>query len=758
MASSSIFISAADARQNPMRETTIHAEARGIEAAILDAVKNGLFQATVSDGTPLTSNGAINVPVSNIDAITDQLYIPSHPFSNGDLVTVNSMGTLPPPLDSTKFYAVIYIDTNNIKLAASAADVNNRRPISIDFTAGVTTITLDPEMDSSGYLSAPNITIDPPANGTTATAYAILSNAGIIDDISLINSGSGFNDVPTVDIASQGNGAVVAVVGFNVVDVSIAEGGSNYRVGDVLEIIGGVGIPTVLTVTAIDNGFNGRVRGVSLSRSGNYEVLPPLNSADTIVYPTGGIGCQLNIIMGIAGIALMSGGADYVSPPIVTISGGNGDGATAEAVVETGRVVRIDLINSGSGYTAQPTVTVDSGSGATASAVLTPTRINSIQIINSNIGYVAPPPVSIEAVGSGAEAQVSSMLIKTATISNAGGGYTVGDVLLISGGSGDEDASIQVTKVGNLGEITAYSLVTTGSYSFLPALRANPVVGGTGQSASFNLVAGIKSITMIHSGSGYTTPPALIITPTDGNGSGAKAYTTLNSTSVNDAILTDSGSGYTAVPTVEVTSGSGAQATATTDGTGRITSISLTNAGKNYTCIPNVKVDGTDNIAIATLVSTGMDRIMINSRGANFVSKPNLFLSGGAAQEGDFVSPNTSVRLSYSIDSIVVTNPGSGYESAPYVTIPMHNGTWGTDAYAMSTLGIGNSTLIVSLYPDGIDYWKVWKNLTPSNTLYTRPYAERMDTVIAYFTNLGYTINRQTNPATGKTIQWQVMW
>jgi hypothetical protein len=250
----------------------------------------------------------------------------------------------------------------------------------------------------------------------------------------------------------------------------------------------------------------------------------------------------------------------------------------------------------------------------------------------------------------------------------------------------------------------------------------------------------------------------VIITPSDGNGFGAKAYTTLNSTSVDVVVLTDSGSGYTAVPTVEVTSGSGAQAVAIIDNAGSITLISLTNAGKNYTCIPNVKVDGTDGIARATLAPTGIDRIVIDNRGSNFVSKPNVFLSDGPAQDGAFVSPNISVRLSYGIDRIVVTNPGSGYESAPYVTIPMHNGTWGTDAYAMSTLGIGDSTLIVSLYSDGIDYWKVWKNLTPSNILYTRPYAERMDTVIAYFTNLGYTINRQTNPATGKTIQWQVMW
>jgi hypothetical protein len=66
--------------------------------------------------------------------------------------------------------------------------------------------------------------------------------------------------------------------------------------------------------------------------------------------------------------------------------------------------------------------------------------------------------------------------------------------------------------------------------------------------------------------------------------------------------------------------------------------------------------------------------------------------------------------------------------------------------------------MTISLYPASKDYYAAWKGTTISNDLLTRPYVDRMDTVIAYFTDLGYVINRQTNPATGNTIQWSVKW
>jgi len=54
-------------------------------------------------------------------------------------------------------------------------------------------------------------------------------------------------------------------------------------------------------------------------------------------------------------------------------SGGGGSGATAVATVSGGRITYIYLTNEGSGYTSAPTVTISggNGSGAEATAILT---------------------------------------------------------------------------------------------------------------------------------------------------------------------------------------------------------------------------------------------------------------------------------------------------------------------------------------------------------------------------------------------------
>ncbi|WP_198529850.1 putative Ig domain-containing protein [Geminisphaera colitermitum] len=54
----------------------------------------------------------------------------------------------------------------------------------------------------------------------------------------------------------------------------------------------------------------------------------------------------------------------------VTITGGGGTGAKAIAIVQDGRVIRVDLLDSGSGYTHMPSVTIGSGGEATVSALL----------------------------------------------------------------------------------------------------------------------------------------------------------------------------------------------------------------------------------------------------------------------------------------------------------------------------------------------------------------------------------------------------
>ena len=53
------------------------------------------------------------------------------------------------------------------------------------------------------------------------------------------------------------------------------------------------------------------------------------------------------------------GGLGYVAPPVVTITGGGGTGASATAVVFHGQVTEINLTQAGSGYTNAPTIVID---------------------------------------------------------------------------------------------------------------------------------------------------------------------------------------------------------------------------------------------------------------------------------------------------------------------------------------------------------------------------------------------------------------
>jgi hypothetical protein len=115
----------------------------------------------------------------------------------------------------------------------------------------------------------------------------------------------------------------------------------------------------------------------------------------------------------LASIAVTNGGAGYTSAPTVTISGGEGTGATATASITQGVVTAITITNAGSGFTSLPTVTIAApASGATATAVaVAPTlpfyfsphasRVFATQSGRVTITWVSRVPV---ASGTGADA------------------------------------------------------------------------------------------------------------------------------------------------------------------------------------------------------------------------------------------------------------------------------------------------------------------------------------------------------------------
>src|SRR6185312_1700569 len=89
--------------------------------------------------------------------------------------------------------------------------------------------------------------------------------------------------------------------------------------------------------------------------------------------PTQGSGAALAtaLLVGAAinSISVVNGGSGYTSDPTVTISGGGGSGALATANLTGGVVSSITLTNAGAGYTSTPTVTISGGGGSGATAI-----------------------------------------------------------------------------------------------------------------------------------------------------------------------------------------------------------------------------------------------------------------------------------------------------------------------------------------------------------------------------------------------------
>lgn len=828
---SCIFITAAEARQNPLRERVVHDEACGIASSILDAVRIGLYETTVSDGTPMTNSSTVVSEAWTVDASTDQLYVPNHVFSTGDAVTLSSTISLPSPLRTNQYYYVIFVDNDHLKLASSYQAAVAGRPISIDITSGVTQINLTEQ--GSGYLQPPVVTVSGGGASSNALARANLAPWASIIGISNGSSGSGYNDSPTVQIVPQGSGATYSTVSYCVVGISVASPGIDYRVGDIISVIGGSGTASTAVVTAVSP--TGQILGIQLSNSGSYSSLPSLVSASTSVLPGGGSGATVNLTIGIKSIALSTGGSGYAAAPRIRIVDPSGVGATAVATLTGGSISSVSITNPGYGYVGVTDVVFDSGTGATALASLVPSGLSSVTITDQGSGYTSPPSVTVLPVGSGCAAGTVTMKIVNVQMTNSGTNYQKDDILLVSGGVATENAYLRVTSVSSTGSITSFVLESGGLYTTLPGLVSNPVTGGSGILAGFNCIAGVASISVASPGSGYQVPPIVTVVPPSGSAARtAVAQAMVTSGQVTSFRVLDPGQGYQDVPTVTVSNGNGASATAylsptsvgsilvQNPGSGyttanvvitgggnptinavavavisgtSITDITIIDPGEGYTSAPNVAIDGDGNgalvyavlsgtsisdievtahgsgyntppiisidgnaTAVGLLESTGIDRIVMVDQGENYTSDPVVYLIPGPYQSGTPLPPPLTAQRGYSIASISVTDPGVGYSSVPSVNIGLPQIPGGVPASADASIGAGSGTFAIMPYPASRDYFKIWKSQVPSNPLLSRPYEDQMNTIIKYFTDLGYNINRLTNPSTNSTIMWKIQW
>jgi hypothetical protein len=159
------------------------------------------------------------------------------------------------------------------------------------------------------------------------------------------------------------------------------------------------------------------------------------------VIPATGVSL-LNGSGGVASIAVTNPGGNYTFPPLITILGGGGSGASAVATLNPDGTVNsnITITNPGSGYTSAPNIAFTPGSGtyqgtvttlpagATGVAVLNGSRgVASVQMTNFGTGYLSAPTVTFSG-GGGNGAQGTAVLVgnqvASIQVTNPGSGYT----------------------------------------------------------------------------------------------------------------------------------------------------------------------------------------------------------------------------------------------------------------------------------------------------------------------------------------------
>lgn len=172
---------------------------------------------------------------------------------------------------------------------------------------------------------------------------------------------------------------------------------------------------------------------------------------------------------GVTAVTLSNQGSGYAIAPTVTLSGGAGAGATAEAVLGTGananKVVEVNVLHNGAGYTSAPSVSFASAATlAAATATVGSGALTGINITNNGTGYTSAPTVSFTG-GAGSGAAATAVLgsgptanqVVAINITNAGTGYSTAPTVVLTGGQGS--GAVAAASFGDAGNAVVAELI-----------------------------------------------------------------------------------------------------------------------------------------------------------------------------------------------------------------------------------------------------------------------------------------------------------
>jgi hypothetical protein len=375
------------------------------------------------------------------------------------------------------------------------------------------------------------------------------------------------------------------------------------------------------------------------------------------------------------------------------------------------KVLSIIVTNPGSGYTAQPVITIDppdaGGTQAAATARWQPVpsgQIGSIVLNNGGSAFTTIPTVTISGGGGSGATAVAEIVapgapLASRTLTNPGRQcFASAPSVLITGGGGSGATGV-ATVQSTLGCIYSISVgancpknntitftVTGGGGSgFQASTYVTPSGGG-----SDHIFSGL-SLPVINPGTGYNGTPITVTASGTTRACNGVTATPSFGYFVNTLALFNPGANYTTAPTVTLGGGVGsgvlvASATATLGtppvGSQSVTRVTITNPGSGYTTPPTVTFSGGGGTgAVATAQIGSVYRLIagaqdMNNYGSGYSSVPNVTITGGGGTGAaayatvDGVSGLT-YGMVYQLTSLAVTTSGARSMTQMEVATPV---------------------------------------------------------------------------------------
>jgi phage tail sheath protein FI len=290
--------------------------------------------------------------------------------------------------------------TNNLLLVR--ADAGSLNAVATT-TGGLGTVTVN--QAGSGYTStaaAPTVTVGAPdiAGGTQAVVTVGLSG-GAITAVAVASGGSGYATAPGVTISSPdgGGGASFTAVmsAATLAGVAISGTGGQFTctaatlvVGSTINITGTLGGTGTITGYATDTtykvsaitGSGASVTGFTLTTTADVAIVTTAGTPTGLTY-------SVTSNQSVASVTVVAGGAGFKGSVTATFTTGN---ATAGSVtVGSSSIATVIISTPGSGYSAEPTLTVAAPPSGTTATLNRTVTVAGLKIINGetyNSGYV----------------------------------------------------------------------------------------------------------------------------------------------------------------------------------------------------------------------------------------------------------------------------------------------------------------------------------------------------------------------------------